>query len=175
MPRRTVGGGNMPLKNSDKRVSVTDQDNDVTTSVAGANGFETIWDLEPDTDIYYWLLKSNHSQMGPEGNYRLRMQLPQDGGGSTEIGDNAEVRLIAQDPTEEDVNQLGRTFRYREFSQADQFDNEDVVRVALDRNVKITEAAHLKVQVDNSTNGNDVDLSQTGGYLSLELHRGVAR
>ena len=164
-----------PIQSGDKRIFITDQDNDVTTTVAGQNKWETIFDLSPSTDIYYWLLEGDHPQLGSEGNLRLRMQLPQDGGGSTEISDNASVRIIAQSPEEEDVDQLGRTFRYREFSQASQFDNDDVVRMYLDSNVKITEAAHLKVQVDNSTAGNDVDLSQSGGYLNLEIYRGTVR
>lgn len=161
------------LRPNDKRVSVTDQDNDVTTSIAGANGSETIWDLQPSTDIYYWLLQADHPQLGSDGNLRVRMQLPQDGGGSTEISDDATVRFVAQGPEQEDTKQLGRTFPYRRFSQASQFDEEDVVRLHLNRDVKITEASHFKVEVDNSTAGNDIDLSQTGGFLEVEMIRGT--
>lgn len=164
----------MPIQSGDKRVDVTEQDNDVTTSIAGANGWETIWDLSPGTDLYYWLLKEDHPQLGSGGNLKLRMQLPQDGGGSTEIGDNAEIRIVARGPeANETGDKLGRVYRYREFSQANQFDNEDVNRIRLDKNVEITEAAHLEIQVNNSTNGNDVDLSQSGGYLTLEMFRGT--
>ena len=165
----------MVLQPGDKRVEVTEQDNDVTTTVAGANGYETIFDLSPSTDIYYWILKADHPQLGSQGNLRIRMQLPQEGGGSTEIGDNAKVRLVGQGPEEEDTTQLGRSWRYRSFSQADQYDEDDVVRLTLNENVNITEAAHLKLQVDNSVNGNDVDLSQTGGYVSVEMYRGTER
>lgn len=164
-----------PIQAGDKRVDVTDQDNDVTTSVAGSNGFETVFDLNPSTDIYYWILKSDHPQLGSEGNLRLRMQLPQDGGGSTQIGDDAKVRIAAQGPEQEDLDQLGRQWRYRRFTNADQYDEDDVVRIQLEKNVKITEAAHLLVQVDNSTNSNDVDLSQSGGYITIEMFRGTVR
>lgn len=161
------------VRPNDKRVSVTDQDNDVTTTIAGANGMETIWDLEPSTDIYYWLLQGDHPQLGSEGNLRIRMQLPEEGNASTEIADDADVRLIAQGPEQEDETQLGRTFPYRRFSQANQFDEEDVTRLFLESDVKITEAGHLKLQVDNSTQGEDVDLSQSGGYLEVEMIRGT--
>lgn len=160
---------------SEKRVEVTDQDNDVTTSIAGANGFETVFDLSPDTDIYYLLYQGDHPKLGSQGNPRLRLTLPQEGGGSTEISDDAKIRIIKQGPEEEDVDQLGQEFRYRRFSQADQFDEEDVVRMNLNRTVGVAEAGHLKIQVDNSTAGNDVDLSQTGGFVSVDLHRGVER
>lgn len=166
----------MSLSANDTRVDVTDQDNDVTTSVAGANGFETIWDLSPDTDIYYRFLKADHPQLGSEGNLRIRMQLPQDGGGSTEIGENAKIRFVARGPETDDTgDKLGRVFRYRRFANADQYDEDDVVRLMFNENVKITEASHFEVQVDNSTNGNDVDLSQTGGYLTVEAYRGTKR
>lgn len=167
----------MFISSGEKRVEVTDQDNDVTTSVAGANGYETIIDLSPDTDIYYKFPKGDHPQLGSEGNLRLRLQLPQEGAGSTEVGDNAKIRIIAQGPEEDDAGSdvLGRTFRYRQFSQPDLYDDEDVPRLHIPDNVKITEAAHFKIQVDNSTNGNDVDLSQTGGYFTLETYRGVVR
>lgn len=161
------------IRPNDKRVSVTDQDNDVTTTIAGANGYETVWDLSPSTDIYYWLLQADHPQLGSDGNLRFRMQLPEEGSGSTEISDDASVRLIAQGPEQEDTTQLGRSFKYRRFSQANQFDEEDVVRLHLNNDVKITEASHLKVQVDNSADGNDVDLSQTGGFMEVELVRGT--
>lgn len=161
------------IRPDDKRVSVTDQDNDVSTLVAGADGMQTVWDLQPSTDIYYWLLQGDHPQLGSEGNLRFRMQLPREGGGSTEISDNATVRIVAQGPEQEDTTQLGRTFPYRRFSQANQFDEEDVTRLFLENDNKITEAAHLKVQVDNSDAGNDVDLSQTGGYLEVEMIRGT--
>lgn len=161
------------IRPSDKRVSVTDQDNDVTTTVAGANGYETIWDLSPSTDIYYWLLQSDHPQLGSDGNLRLRMQLPEEGSGSTEISDDAQVKLIAQGPEQEDETQLGRSFPYRRFSQADQYDEEDVTRLHINNDVKITEASHLKLEIDNSTSGSDVDLSQSGGFVDLEMIRGT--
>lgn len=167
----------MRVKANEERVDVTDQDNDVTTSVAGANGFNAIWDLSPSTDVYYKILQQDHPQLGSQGNLRLRMQLPQEGGGSTEISDNARIRITAQSPLEdnEGTDVLGEVFRYRRFSQPDQFDDEDVVRLTLGENVKITEAGHLKVEVDNSDAGNDVDLSQSGGFLTLEAYRGVTR
>jgi hypothetical protein len=157
----------------DTRVFVTDQDSDVSTSVAGANGYETIYDLSPDTDISYLYLAGDDPQLGSQGNLRLRLQLPQEGGGSTEIGDDANIRIIAQGPQEDkgDTKTLGRTFTYGEFSNTDQYDNEDVVRLDFEEPALITEAAHLKIQVDNSTNGNDVDLSQTGGQVELETFR----
>ena len=158
---------------NERRLFRTDQDNDVTTSIAGANGWETVWDLQPSTDIFYLLFKSDHPRLGSQGNLRLRLQFPQEGGGSTEISDNADVRVIKQDPTEEDVDQIGRTFKYRQFSQSDQYDEEDVVRLNHNRTIGIPEASHLKIQVDNSTAGNDVDLSQQGGFVEFELHRGV--
>lgn len=165
-----------PIQSGDKRVTVTDQENDVTTSVAGADGWQTVWDLQPGTDIYYYLLEEDHRQLGSEGNLKLRMQLPQEGGGSTEIDDNAKIRLVARGPeSDETGTRLGRTYRYREFSNADQFDVDDVVRLGLEETAKITEAAHLEVQVDNSVAGNDVDLSQTGGYLTIEAFRGTER
>lgn len=161
------------VRPNDKRVSVTDQDNDVTTSIAGADGMQTIYDLSPSTDIYYWLLQGDHPQLGSEGNLRFRMQLPEEGQAATEISDDATVRLVAQGPEQEDTTQLGRTFPYRRFSQANQFDEEDVVRLFLESDIKITEAAHLKVQVDNSTQGSDVDLSQSDGFLEVEMIRGT--
>lgn len=166
----------MPLSSGDKRVEVGTKDNDVTTSVAGANGFEDIWDLSPSTDIYYYLLPMDHPQLGSEGNLRVRMQLPQDGSGSTEIGDDAKIRIVARGPeTDSTGDDLGRVYRYRSFSQPDQFDDENVVRLNLADVVNLTEAGHLVVQVDNSTNGNDVDLSQSGGFLTIEAFRGVER
>lgn len=167
----------MFVNSGEKRVEVTDQDNDVTTSVAGSNGYETVVDLSPDTDIYYKIPEGDHPQFGSEGNLRIRMQLPQEGGGSTEIGDDAKIRIIAQGPEEDQAGSdvLNRVFRYREFSQSNLYDDENVPRLQFSDNVKITEAAHLKIQVDNSTNGNDVDLSQTGGYFTLETFRGVVR
>lgn len=169
--------GNMPIKSGEKRVEITDQDNDVDTYVAGQHGYETIWDLSPSTDIYYKFLKGDHPQLGSEGNLRFRMVLPQEGGGSTEIGDNAKIRIVAQGPEEDEAGAdvMGRVFRYRTFSQADLFDEDDVPRLHFQSNFRITEAAHLKVQVDNSTNGNDVDLSQSGGFLSVEGYRGTER
>lgn len=164
------------VDNTEKRVTVSDQDNDVTTSIAGADGYQTIWDLSPDTDIYYLLYRADHPRLTKDsdgGNLRIRMQLPQEGGGSTEISGDANVRLIKQGPEEEDVDQLGQSWRYRRFSSADQYSNEDVVRVNLNRNVGIPEAGHLKVQVDNSTAGKDVDLSQSGGFLEIEAFRGT--
>ena len=165
----------MPKQPGDKRVFVTDQDNDITTSIAGANGYETIWDLSPSTDISYLGLSEDHPQLGSLGNLRLRFQFPQEGGGSTEIGDDAKVKLVAEGPEEEagDQDIIGRVFRYGEFSNANQYDNEDVVRLTPRDWFRITEAAHLKVKVDNSNNGNDVDLSQSGGQCELELFRRV--
>ena len=166
----------MPKQPGDKRVFVTDQDNDVTTSIAGANGFETIWDLSPSTDISYLILSEDHPQLGSLGNLRLRFQFPQEGGAATEIGDDAQVKIVAQGPEEEkgDQDVLGRVFRYGEFSNANQYANEDVVRLTTRESAMITEAAHLKIKVDNSTNGNDVDLSQTGGQADMELFRRVS-
>lgn len=173
----TPSHGSRFIKPGEKRVEVGTQDNDVTTSIAGANGYETIWDLSPDTDIYYKLPREDHPQLGSAGNLRVRMQLPQDDGGATEISGDAELRIIAQGPEEDQAGAdvLGRTYRYQNFSQPDQFNEEDVVRLRLGDNVRVTEAAHLKVQVDNSVAGNDVDLSQSGGFLSVEMYRGVER
>lgn len=162
----------MPIQDGDSRVFVSDQDNDVTTTVAGTNAWETIWDLNPGTDIEYMLLPEDHPQLGQRGDLRIRMQLPQDGSGSTEIGDDAKIRLVARGPESDATpDRLGRVFRYQEFSQANQFDSDNVVRLGLSDITKITEAGHLEVQVDNSTNSNDVDLSQSGGYLTVEAFR----
>lgn len=162
------------LRPGDERLFVDENDDDVTTTIAGANGFETVFDLVPDTDIYYWLLQSGHPQLGEQGDLRLRMQLPQEGGGSTEIGDDAEIRVIVRPPRPDDPgDRISRVFTYREFSQTTQFDNEDVVRLNLSKDYKVGESRHIEVQVDNSTNGNDVDLSQSGGFIQLEAVRGT--
>lgn len=179
MPRNPSGG--RFIEPGEKRVEVGTQDNDATTSIAGANGWETVFDLSPDTDIYYKWPHGDHPQLGSDGNLRFRMQLPQEGGGSTEISDDAQIRIIAQGPEEDQAGAdvLGQIFRYRRFSQANQFDEEDVVRVRFADNVEITEAAHVKVQINNTTGvgggGNDVDLSQSGGYMTVEAYRGVER
>lgn len=160
----------------DKRVFITDQDSDVTTSVAGSNGFETIWDLSPSTDISYVFPEEDSPQLGSLGNLRIRFQFPQDGGGSTEISDDARVKFIAQKPNEEEgpTDVIGRIYRYGEFSNSDQYDNDNVIRLTPEETALITEASHFKIQVDNSTAGNDVDLSQTGGQADVETFRRVA-
>lgn len=163
-----------PLRGGESRDFVTDQDNDVTTTVAGSAGWETVWDLSPGTDVYYFLLEGDHPSLGSLGNLRFRMQLPQDGGASTQIGDNAKIRIVARGPEQDTTgDRLGRVYRYREFSNPDQFDADDVNRLNLPENVEITEGAHLEVQVNNSVNSNDVDLSQSGGYLHIEAYRGT--
>lgn len=162
----------MPIQSGDSRVFVSDQDNDVTTSVAGANGWETIWDLSPGTDIEYMVLKEDHPQLGSKGNLRIRMQLPEDGSGSTEVSDDFKIRIVARGPENDTTGErLGRVYRYQEFSQTNQFDADDVVRLGLPENVKVTEAAHLEIQVQDPTSSNDVDLSQSGGYLTVEAYR----
>lgn len=162
----------MPIQSGDSRVWVTDQDNDVTTSVAGANGWETIFDLSPSTDIEYLLLNEDNPQLGSKGDLRIRMQLPQDGSGSTEVSDDFKIRLVARGPEQDTTgDRLGRVFFYQEFSQTNQFDSDDVVRLGLPEPVKITEAAHLEVQVNDPADTNDVDLSQSGGYLTVEAYR----
>lgn len=162
----------MPVQSSDSRVFITDEDPDVTTSVGGQDSWETIFDLSPGTDIEYLFLKEDHPQLGSKGNLRLRLQLPEEGSGTTEVSDDFKIRIVARGPEHDQTgDRKGRVYRYQEFSQTNQFDADDVVRLGLPKNVKITEAAHLEIQVLDPAGNNDVDLSQGGGYLSIEGYR----
>lgn len=169
----------MPVRNAEgeTRQFITSQDSDVATTVGGANGMEEIFDLEPPAGVYYRLYSEDHHRIAGDakGAIRLRLTLTQDAA-TTEIGEDATVIVVAQDPTEEGETQIGPTFRYSQFKNANQYDNEDVVRLSQMPDgqpfVEITEGAHLKLKVDNSSNGNDVDLSESDAKLEFEMFRG---
>jgi hypothetical protein len=166
------------MPQTETRRTITESDPNVTTTVAGADGDEVIFDLSPPAGVYYRLYSEDHPkiQSASDGPLRLRLTLTQDGS-STEIGGDATVTLIGQDATEEGETQIGPDYPYSVFKNADQYSNEDVIRLTQlpegKRSVKFPEASHLKIKVDNSGNGNDIDLSETDASVELEVFRGT--
>jgi hypothetical protein len=125
-------------------VRITDNNNDVTVSDNGGNSgvYETILDLEPPTDVEYEV-ENRHPG--------LRIILNLEDSGSSELSADASVRFIAQDATEEDTDQMGREYRYGEFSEANQRNEEEVVRFDLEEDYLFTEGSHFKMQLDHGT------------------------
>lgn len=133
----------MPV-NERNVVRITENNNDVTVSDNGGNSgqFETIFDLEPPTDVEYEV-EDRHPGL------QIILNL-QDSSG-TELTDDAEIRFVAQDAVQEDLDQMGRVYRYGEFANANQRNEEEVVRFDLDADYRFTEASHFKMQLDHGT------------------------
>lgn len=143
---------------STNRIRITDLDNDVDVfDNGGVSGTpQTIFDIEPPTDIEY------HVSDG----HRLILFLRDSSG--NDIGDDAEIFFVGQDATEGDTStqKLGRSYRYGEFSQANQRDEDEVVTLDLEEKYEFTEASHLKLQLDSGT---AVDWSES--KIELEVIR----
>ena len=137
----------MPGKETNK-IRITENDNDVTVlNQGGRDGtHETVVDLEPPTDVEY------HIHNGLKFLLWLR-----DSNGNP-IEDNAEIILVGQDAIEEDATRLGRAYRYGEFEQANQRDEDEVVSLDLEQRYQFPEASHFKIQIDSQT---AVDWSQS--------------
>lgn len=144
----------------DRKIRVTQHDNDVTVfDAGGVDGTpQTVFDLEPPTDIEY-TVRNGH---------KLIIFLRDSDGDPIE--DSAELFFIGQDQTEgeTDTRKMGRSYRYGEFEQANQRDEDEVVKLDLEKEYEFSEASHMKLQLDSET---AVDWSESD--IELEVIRKV--
>lgn len=145
-------------------ITLTDQAGDVTFSdTNGNNQPETFFDLTVPTATEYRLLPSRKMPQRDQGLF-LRLNL--DDSGPSDLPDDAQVRIIVQGPSEEDEQQIGGTISLRQFNNADQFDSEEVYRLQMDKEYRLKEDRHLKIQVISST-----AVSASDSWAELEIVR----
>lgn len=146
------------------KVRRSKEHSDVTTTDQGGTGreYEEILDLSPPTDVEYELKDTE-----------LHIVLELQDSSATEISDDANLRWVGQGPLQEDKKVLTREYRYGEFANADQRnENEKVVfEFVLDRGdlpVTFTEASHLKLEMKHNT-----DVAWSNSQIEFEVYRRV--
>lgn len=138
-----------PAAGNAVKVKLSKEDDNITTSNNGGGDteFEEILDLEPPTDVNFELR---------DGHPGLHILLELQDSGATEIADDAELRWVGQGPLQEDKSQLTRVYRYGEFANADQRNDDEKVRFEFvlppgELPARFTEASHLKLEQKHST------------------------
>lgn len=150
--------------NNEVKVRRSKEHSDITTSDQGGTdrSYEEILDLSPPTDVEY-LLKD----------HELVIVLELQDSGGNELTDGAMLRWVGQGPLQEDITVLTREYRYGEFANADQRnENEQIVfEFVLDPSdfpVTFTEASHLKLEMDH-----DTDVTWSNSSIEFEIYRKV--
>lgn len=153
-----------PAAGNAVKVRLSKEHSNITTSNNGGGDveFEEILDLEPPTDVNYELR---------DGSPGLHLLLELQDSGATELADDAELFWAGQGPLEENMTKLTRTYRYGEFANADQRDDDEKVRFEFvlppgELPVTFSEAAHLKLMQKHST---AVDWSNS--KIEFEIYR----
>lgn len=134
-----------PTSEGEKTIKLAPDDTDVTTINDGGNNgtWETVLDVVPSKDIEYHL---------PPRRPGLDLYVVLKDSADAHIPDSGEIRFIAQSPLEEDTTQISRKYRYGEFRQANQRDEDERVRLRIEGEAwQFTEGAHFKMQLDNGT------------------------
>lgn len=154
----------MPHASNAARVRLSKEHANITTSDNGGGDveFEEILDLEPPTDVEYELR---------DGSPGLHVFLELHDSADADLADDTQLKWVGQGPLEEDTTQLTRTYRYGEFTNADQRNDDEksyfeFVLPPGQLPVTFTEASHLKLMQKHSS-----AVSWANSKIEFEIYR----